>query len=369
MKYSDVIRFITDCLVLSIHSNGRERLQNYMESNQIDWEKVVQVSSNHLVLPSLYVQLKQAKLLELLPEDLQSYMGQITALNRDRNQKNIEQVEELNTLFLAHNIQPIYLKGTAHLLEGLYLDIGERMIGDIDLIVAPEKMEKAADLLAKNGYAPMSTYSAENFVRTKHYPRMIHKNKMFAVEIHKDVVQKVSNRQLNFERINLGKRSVNGCYLPSYADLILHNMMNTQLNDQGFLYMSINLRQKYDLLLLSQYEQPIVAIENFQFHQLTLKSYLVKSACMFRGVKELAYPKNIWTYWVKLLMCLKLKFPKPMRFLSVMNFIIYRIYRDIGLAIEFLPHKKTRSRILKYLLFSEYRKVYFQNIYNQLRSM
>jgi hypothetical protein len=34
-------------------------------------------------------------------------------------------------LTLEHDISPIFLKGTAHLLDGMYMDIGERMVGEI----------------------------------------------------------------------------------------------------------------------------------------------------------------------------------------------------------------------------------------------
>jgi len=369
MNYSETINLIADILSLSVCTQRKARLMSQLRNNKIVWERVVQVSTEHLVLPALYIRLKQDKLIELLPEDLQAYMEHITSLNRSRNQQNIEQVEELNTLLLNSNIHPIYLKGTAHLLEGLYSDIGERMVGDIDLLVAPSNMEKAADLLVKNGYSPMGEYSSEDYVRTKHYPRMTHPDKVFAVEIHKDVIQKVSHRHLDYAHINSSKRTINGYFLPAYADLILHNSMNTQLNDQGFLFMSINLRQKYDFLLLSQYEKPIDVIEKFIFHKMKLLSYLVKSACLFPEQSALIYPKTVWTYWVELLMSLKLKFPKSLKVIKGINFVLYRIYRDVNLAIEYLPNHKKRSRILKYVLNSEYRSIYFQNIYNRLKSM
>jgi hypothetical protein len=369
MNYSETIKLIADILSLSVCSKRKPSLESQLRNDMIVWERLVQVSTEHLVLPALYIRLKQAKLIDLLPQELQVYMEHITSLNRSRNQQNIEQVEELNALLLDNNIQPIYLKGTAHLLEGLYFDIGERMVGDIDLLVAPAGMEKAADLLMKNGYSPMSEYSSDDYVRTKHYPRMTHPDKVFAVEIHKDVIQKVSHRQLDYAHINSSKRTVNGYYLPSYADLVLHNSMNTQLNDQGFLLMSINLRQKYDFLLLSQYEKPIDVIENFNFHKMRLQSYLVKSAFLFPEQNALVYPKTVWTYWVELLMSLKLKLPKSLKVITGINFVLYRIYRDVNLAIEYLPNHKKRSRILKYVLNSEKRSIYFQNIYNRLKSM
>jgi len=138
MNYSETIKFIADILSLSVCAKRKANLEFQLRNDKIVWERVIQVSTEHLVLPALYIRLIQAKLIDLLPQDLQVYMEHLTSLNRSRNQQNILQVEELNALLLHNNIQPIYLKGTAHLLEGLYSDIGERMVGDIDLLVAPE---------------------------------------------------------------------------------------------------------------------------------------------------------------------------------------------------------------------------------------
>ena len=369
MNYSKTLHFITNILSLSVCPNRRVALKRQMQDGSFDWERVLQVSSEHLVLPALYVSLNRAKLLDVLPSDLQTYLEHITQLNRIRNQRNLEQASEINGLLNSHDIQPIFLKGTAHLLEGLYTDLGERMIGDIDFLVAPEKMVKTADLLVSQGYSAMSVYSSENFVSTKHYPRMIHKDKVFAIEIHKDVIQKVSYRQLDYSQINAAKRNVKGYFLPSYTDLLLHNMMNTQLNDNGFILSSLNLRQKYDFILLSQFEKPITVIKKFKHHHLSLISYLVKSAYLFDEVEQLEHPKNIWSFWVYWLTALKLKYPKPFKVVTGVTFLIWRMSRDLSLAAEYLPQKNKRTRVLKYIVDSEHRSIYFQQLFNRLKSL
>tara|TARA_B110000967_G_scaffold86605_1_gene89213 strand:+ start:2076 stop:2333 length:258 start_codon:yes stop_codon:yes gene_type:complete len=80
----------------------------------------------------LYCNLKKADFLQYLPINLIQYMKHITDLNRERNQQTIEQAREIILLLLAHSITPIFLKGTGNLLEGLYEDIAQRMVGDIN---------------------------------------------------------------------------------------------------------------------------------------------------------------------------------------------------------------------------------------------
>ena len=50
---------------------------------------------------------------------------------------------------LANNISPIFLKGTGNILEGLYEDVGERMVGDIDFLFSEEDFFKAIDIFKK----------------------------------------------------------------------------------------------------------------------------------------------------------------------------------------------------------------------------
>ena len=102
-----------------------------------------------LCFPAIYCNFKRADFLKYLPDDLVDYMKYITNLNRDRNTQIIEQAKELNSLLLANNIRPIFLKGTGNLLEGLYEDIGERMVGDIDFLFSKKDFLKAIDILKK----------------------------------------------------------------------------------------------------------------------------------------------------------------------------------------------------------------------------
>jgi len=114
---------------------------------------VVKVSTNHYVFPGIYCNFKRADFLKHLPADLVDYMKHITNLNRDRNTQILQQAQDLNSLLLANNITPIFLKGTGNLLADLYEDIAERMVGDIDFIFSKEDYPKAITVLREFGYS------------------------------------------------------------------------------------------------------------------------------------------------------------------------------------------------------------------------
>ena len=134
MNYKETLFFIAKCLTISLEAKNKQEIEKQLKSTSIDWDVVVKVSTAHYVFPALYCNLQRANFLDYLPQELVTYMEHITNLNRERNEEIITQARELNTLLLANMITPIFLKGTGNLLAGIYEDIAERMVGDIDFI-------------------------------------------------------------------------------------------------------------------------------------------------------------------------------------------------------------------------------------------
>ena len=155
------------------------------------------------MLPALYCNFKRADFLKYLPADLVNYMKHITNLNRDRNKQIISQAQDLNTLLLKHNIAPIFLKGTGNLLEGLYDDIGERMIGDIDFLLSKKDSSSAFKILKSVNY-----YTSENLLNNppdhRHFPRLVKQENIAAVEIHKEVTTEKYRGEFNTKMISRG---------------------------------------------------------------------------------------------------------------------------------------------------------------------
>ena len=122
--------------ILSFESNETE-LKAQLSGKKMDWEWFVKASSQLGVMTSAYCRLEQKGLLDLVPEDLNAYLSGITKINRNRNQSLLNQVKELSELFNGHGINHVFIKGCALLASGYFKDFGERLIGDIDLIVEP----------------------------------------------------------------------------------------------------------------------------------------------------------------------------------------------------------------------------------------
>ena len=175
MNYKETLFFIAKCLTISLEEKNRDEIEKQLKSPSIDWDAVVKVSTAHYVFPALYCNLKHADFLHYLPQELVNFMEHITDLNRERNQQIITQAKDINTLLLKDNITPIFLKGTGNLLAGLYDDIAERMVGDIDILFSMDDYPKAVTILRDNSYLPQKEYDYKHLPH-RHYPRLIKKN-------------------------------------------------------------------------------------------------------------------------------------------------------------------------------------------------
>ncbi|MFT4645889.1 MAG: hypothetical protein ACI8ZX_002308, partial [Planctomycetota bacterium] len=168
MNYKETLYFIAKSLTISLDEKNRHEIEIILKTTDVDWEAVVKVSTSHYVFPAIYCNFKRADFLKYLPVDLVAYMKHITNLNRDRNTQIIQQAQELNSLLLANNITPVFLKGPGNLLAGIYYDIAERMVGDIDFIFSKEDYPKAITTLREFGYSEVINQEYYNPVVLKH---------------------------------------------------------------------------------------------------------------------------------------------------------------------------------------------------------
>jgi len=98
---------------------------------------------------------------------------EIYTLNRTRNEQILLQMKEIKATLNASGISPIYLKGTGNLIDGIYSDKGERIIGDIDFLVSDKDYLAAAELFKNEGYVICfpDTMNSDS-KRHHHYPRL-----------------------------------------------------------------------------------------------------------------------------------------------------------------------------------------------------
>ena len=173
MHNKELFYFLGRCLILDEHPEFREEIIEKIESDEIDWQNFVVLGSNHLILPAIYRIFTTHEIINSLPDDLALFLKEIFDLNLSRNEQILSQIREVTALLNKNNIYPLYLKGAAHLLDGLYSNNGERILGDIDFLVPEKDYLSTAKLLETEGYSTLEGSSAYFKPETlKHYPRL-----------------------------------------------------------------------------------------------------------------------------------------------------------------------------------------------------
>ena len=288
MNYKETLLFVGKCLTISFEDKNKKLIRKKLQSSTIDWNAVVKVSTAHYVFPALYCNFKRAEFLKYLPVDLVEYMKYITDLNRDRNLQIIQQAKEINSLLLANNITPIFLKGTGNLLVGIYDDIAERMVGDIDFIFSKEDYVKAIIVLKEFGY-----YKRVPFGNSKrHYPRLIKKDCIAAVEIHKELVIKKYQNEFNYNFVKKDNQIINGAAVLSYTNKLNLSIIANQINDYGLKYKTMALRNAYDVFLLSKKTNAKAAVNTLDKLSNPLNCFLAVCYEVFNKVDSLKYSKT-----------------------------------------------------------------------------
>ena len=149
--------------------------------------------------------------------------------------KLLHKPRELNTLLLANNITPIFLKGTGNLLAGIYDDIAERMVGDIDFIFSKEDYQIAITILRESGYSEVEKREYYSPSEHRHYRRLQKKNNIAAIEIHSEIlgIEKY-RKEFNYSVVEKDSQVINEVRVLSYAKKLNLSIIANQINDQWF---------------------------------------------------------------------------------------------------------------------------------------
>jgi hypothetical protein len=144
-----------------------------------DWGPIIEISNLQLlVTPAVAWILKDRP---GLPLDVREYFETVHLLNGKREQAILDALaialRQLNNV----GIEPILLKGAAHLVEKLYPP-GTRFVGDVDMLVAPDQAEQTTMILLKAGYETSSEPLPSGH---RHLPVLHDRRSGLAIELHK----------------------------------------------------------------------------------------------------------------------------------------------------------------------------------------
>jgi hypothetical protein len=257
MNPSELFQFAGRCLALDDHPELRFEIREKLSSGEGYKDDLIWLCSNHLVIPVLYLKFRKHNLLDVFPDEYIQQLHEIYDLNRKRNLQILEQIGEISALLSQADIPQVYVKGTGNLLDNVYFDIGERMIGDIDFLVAEKDFVKTAEILMNNGYlTPLQMEDADILSPDHHhFPGLTKKYAPAVVEIHRVPVGTQYAKQITSEMVFAERKSIPGktnVFVPSDKHKFIISFIHSQLSNSGHRHWNASLRDLYDGLLLSK---------------------------------------------------------------------------------------------------------------------
>jgi hypothetical protein len=324
--------------ILAFESN-ESKLKNQLNSPEMDWDLLVKSSSQLGVMTSVFCRLKQKKLTNYLPKELYTYFDEITEINRNRNQTLLSQTIEISCLLDKHKISHVFIKGIALLAMDCYKNLGERLIGDIDILIDPAQIYKAEQILLECSYESAKLTVFGQHKKHRHLPRLIHPERIGAVEIHSRILRKNKSNFLKTNDVLKNSQIVSSIRVPDNKTLIDILILSHQINDFGYLYKSINFKSCYDSLVIGQYYNSEIDWDTSKYHKLfcDLKELFFKPISKPRSIKSLV---KKWFYK-------KLNNPSLFqRFYSKLIYCFLKLKRAMKGVKLFIKNKPFRTDVL-----------------------
>jgi hypothetical protein len=193
----------------------------------IDWDLLIKKAAWHRLSPLLAHHLMSPDLSALIP---MAILKKIRGTYYQSLARSIILQNELYRLLSAFNNQEIpviVLKGAA-LLESIYRDISLRPMGDLDILVRPERLDQAEAIAFKLGYGFRANRELQEQTRQSchHLANLWHHEKNIMLEIHHHIVSHDEPYYFNLEDFWARARSdtILGAHALTLApeDLLIH---------------------------------------------------------------------------------------------------------------------------------------------------
>lgn len=246
---TDARAFALVASILRAWPNDRAGASDLLDSVD-DWTAFTAAADRGLALPDVAAAIGALDLEDRVPPDHRALFAFVREANGRRNQELRAALLEVGRALNEAGIEPLLLKGANRLIDGLYPDLGWRMMTDLDLLLPPCVDTAALGTLAGLGYAPVGQRPTEH----QHLPELVHAESGVMVELHREVMPARLRRLVTGAQV-YGRASIvtiEGVRLrtPEPADQLLHVIAHDQLSHSGLLAGRVSLRALLEARLL-----------------------------------------------------------------------------------------------------------------------
>lgn len=243
------VKLLLKCLHLETPEKKAQALTAYTPA---DWENILDAAHLHGVQPLLAWRLSPVVEQLSLSQNRQKEL-QHSLLNCSG--RNIQRFHDLDDLLarLAEVHTPVILLKGAHLAKFVYPHPGLRPMGDLDLLIPPDRLSQAHQALISMGYTVKRNFSIQQERKTHHHLPPYHLGNE-VVELHWTIASPLSSLKIDLEGLWRRARPAPGrhtsAWLLSPEDLLLHLSLHL-LQDEFF----GGIRRIYDIAQVLDFYQ------------------------------------------------------------------------------------------------------------------
>lgn len=178
-----------------VHLNETSGTEKYI-NNAIDWLYLIDIADHHGLLPMLNHALNDVR--KSVTESTLSLLNDRYQANLLRNRILTDELATLLELFNKHDIPALAYKGPSLALDA-YSDLAMRQFGDLDILIQPNHVHKASELLISRQYhrsiAKLTPTQENDFIRTAHEHNFISPDQLIHIDLH----WSLSNQRFPFQ--------------------------------------------------------------------------------------------------------------------------------------------------------------------------
>jgi hypothetical protein len=181
------LKLILLCARLQLTEEEKETGVGLLEG-KIDWALVLHLAAHHRLYPLIYRNLC-ALGHTAVPGDVLAGLRQLCRDNAAKTLKMTAELVRLVQVMDENGLRPVVLKG-APLAAMVYGDGALRPSRDLDILVWPNEVEQAAELIKGLGYRPfqpnveMTPPLLRQWMRTSHHCGYWHEGREICIELH-----------------------------------------------------------------------------------------------------------------------------------------------------------------------------------------
>jgi len=254
MSRTAAFQFLCNCLSRDATAASQEALLRSAKNPPFNWETLVQIAGETLVAPAMLSALQSKDLIEAVPADVVDFFDGMAILNQQRNEQLVREAIELAAIHNEIDVVPVFLKGAAHLLSGLYPELAQRIMLDLDVLVPADRFSDCIDRLRANGFTELLT--DRDFSGHHHHPPLGRHGGLASVELHSEPLDLPYRRLLPaaevFRVALVLERGAVKLAVPSGSCRMVQTVAHAELADQAYLYGQLPLRELLDFVRLHE---------------------------------------------------------------------------------------------------------------------